>query len=207
MWKTYGTELAEDDEIAKRFDTQLICAIDAGDNGVAVYKKLFDDIAVTDISAIVGMMRPTWQEEDTMDAVFLDLVTWAQTVITRKIAQIHAQVALETLVKDAYEKSLDKRIVILDTHVQARFALIAYAEPLFVVGPRGDGTWSVYTIPVGFDSFESRRPFPRAWSALSTDELRSITAVSDALFCHKDCFLCAAETKEGAIALAEKALQ
>jgi uncharacterized UPF0160 family protein len=207
VWKTYGTELAGDAEIAERFDIQFVSPIDAIDNGVSVYKKLFDDISVTDISSIVSMMQPTWQEVDTTDEVFLDLVALAQKIITRKLAHIRGQVALEVLIKDAYEKSPDKRVIILDTHVQARYALIAYPEPLFVISPRSDGGWSVYTVPVEFNSFESRKSLPREWSGLKGEELQSISGVSDALFCHKDCFLCAAESREGAIALVEKALQ
>ena len=104
-------------------------------------------------------------------------------------------------------KIIRQEIIVLDTHVQARYALIAYPEPLFVISPRSDGGWSVYTIPVEFNSFESRKSFPREWGGLKGEELQSLSGVSDALFCHKDCFLCAAESREGAITLAQKALE
>ena len=67
------------------------------------YTKNFDDISVTDISSIVSILQPTWQEADTTDEVFLDLVALAQKIIIRKLAHIRGQVALEVLVKDAYE--------------------------------------------------------------------------------------------------------
>ena len=48
---------------------------------------------------------------------------------------------------------------------------------------------------------------PEAWAGLSGDELREVTGVPDAVFCHKGRFIAVAESGEGALDLADAALR
>ena len=52
-----------------------------------------------------------------------------------------------------------------------------------------------------------RMPFPQAWAGLTEGELRKVSEVSDAVFCHRDRFIAAALSLQGAVTLAKKALQ
>jgi uncharacterized UPF0160 family protein len=51
-----------------------------------------------------------------------------------------------------------------------------------------------------------KKSFPEEWGGLEKDKLSEISNVSDATFCHRGLFLAGATTKEGAIRLAEIAL-
>ena len=62
------------------------------------------------------------------------------------------------------------------------------------------------TICEKLHTFNNRKNFPQDWAGLRDEELQKVTQVSDAIFCHRGLFLAVAKSKEGAIALAEKAL-
>ena len=56
-------------------------------------------------------------------------------------------------------------------------------------------------------SFENRKSLPESWAAKRGKELAAITGVPDAVFCHNARFLAVSESKEGALRLAQIALQ
>ena len=84
--------------------------------------------------------------------------------------------------------------------------LIPELEALYVVYPRKGGSWGVRAIPKCLIGFESKKPLPQSWGGKGAIELAKLTGVEDAIFCHKGLFICVTETKEGAIKLAEIAL-
>jgi uncharacterized UPF0160 family protein len=51
-----------------------------------------------------------------------------------------------------------------------------------------------------------RKPLPTAWGAKHDEELVAVSGVADAAFCHRRLFMCTARSKEGALKLAELAL-
>lgn len=65
------------------------------------------------------------------------------------------------------------------------------------------GQWRVQTVK-GKDG-EDIRPLPESWGALQAEALQALTGVSDAVFCHKNLFICGAKSKEGALELAKLA--
>ena len=76
---------------------------------------------------------------------------------------------------------------------------------LYVVYQKSSGAWNVLAMRSDLDSFSSRKALPTAWQGLSGDTLVRVSAVPDAIFCHRSGFLASAKTREGAVALAEKA--
>ena len=52
----------------------------------------------------------------------------------------------------------------------------------------------------------SRKSFPVAWGGKIDKELQSVSGVLEAVFCHRGLFFAVAKSKEGAIKLAELAL-
>ena len=56
-------------------------------------------------------------------------------------------------------------------------------------------------------SFINKKDFPKEWAGLKDEELQKVTGVLDAVFCHRALFLCVAQTKEGAMKLADIAVQ
>ena len=70
-----------------------------------------------------------------------------------------------------------------------------------------DDSWKVAGMRKSMATFEYRKKFPPSWGGLSGPDLSKVTGVPDALFCHRDLFLTAAKSKEGAMRLANLALE
>jgi uncharacterized UPF0160 family protein len=56
-------------------------------------------------------------------------------------------------------------------------------------------------------TFINRKNFPKLWAGLRDEELQNVTGVKDAVFCHRGLFLAVANSKEGAIKLAQIAVE
>ena len=56
-------------------------------------------------------------------------------------------------------------------------------------------------------SFKNKKDLPVSWAGLKDADLQKVTGVSDAVFCHRGLFLAVAKSKEGAIKLAQIAVQ
>ena len=81
-------------------------------------------------------------------------------------------------------------------------------EPLFVVYPSlNKGLWNVKAVRKNINSFEIRASFPASWSGKTMEDLSEVSGIKGAFFCHKNLFLAVADSKEGAISLAKKALE
>jgi len=206
VWKAYGTELAGTEAAAKILEDKLVAPVDAFDNGVVLTEKKYDIMPYI-IQFIFFAMHPTWVEGvERADEFFLKSVNIAKEVLKREIIQTRDALAAEDMVRKFYDSSPDKRIVVMDRKYPFQEVLIAMPEPLFAVYPRSDGSWSAKAILADLRSFTNRKNFPSAWAGLRGEELEKASGVSGAVFCHRGLFLAVAKTKEGAIALAKKAL-
>ena len=83
------------------------------------------------------------------------------------------------------------------------FPCLAYC---IVVYPK-DNTWCVGAVATKPFDFKNRKDLPREWGGKMGDEMKKISGVRDAIFCHKGLFLAVARSKEGALTLAQKALK
>lgn len=78
---------------------------------------------------------------------------------------------------------------------------------LFVVMPSGTH-WKVRGIPPNTnDRMQVRKPLPAKWAGLMEKELKEVTGISEAVFCHKGRFISVWETKEGALKALNIALE
>ncbi|CAE6526935.1 unnamed protein product, partial [Rhizoctonia solani] len=69
-----------------------------------------------------------------------------------------------------------------------------------------DGTWRIQAVPVSPDSFESRKALPEAWRGIRDAQLDEITGIPGGIFVHATGFIGGNKTKDGALAMAQKAL-
>ena len=215
VWKEFGAEVCGGDFfVAKQIDDSLVSSMDAHDNGVKTYEELYS-VSPFELSHYVSSFNPTWlEEEEWKDAreektlqIFENLVGWAREFILREIKRHKDKNKAFQLVKDAYAKSKDKRIIILDRYYPWQDALREYQEPVFVVYPQEDGkSWAAKTVPKDRDSFDSKMLFPASWAGKRDAELARETGVPDALFCHNKRFIATAKSREGAFALAKLTL-
>lgn len=210
VWKKFGVAISGSPEIAVRVDTKLVQPIDAADNGIALGNHEGAAAFPYVIQNAVFAFEPTWNEQDiSLDAQFEKAREFAGIILEREIAHARDAALGESRVRAAYETAEDKRIVVLDAKYDWGAVLEEKPEPLFVVTPdRGpSGNWRAHAVRAHKNSFVSRRPFPSAWAGLRDAELARASGVPDAVFCHNKLFTVAARTKEGAIALAKRALE
>ena len=206
VWKKFGPKICENKKVADRVDKKLVSPIDAWDNGfdLAVNKC---DVSPYFIQHIFFSMEPTWRENSDIDKIFLKCVEMAKIILGREIIQAQDDILAEKSVIDIYQKTPDKRIIILDKEYPVQRTLHNFPEPLFVIYPRKTRNyWGVKAVKKDPKTFINRKNFPASWMGLRDEELQKITRVADSVFCHRRLFLAVAKSKEWAIKLAELAL-
>ena len=155
-------------------------------------------------------MRPTWREEDvTDDEMFLKCVAIAKEILMREIIQAKDGVLAEEIIIATYEKTVDKRIIVLDKNYSFEYSLNNFPEPLFIISPNRTikDKWSVRAVRKDPKTFVNKKDFPKLWAGLRDEELQKISGVPDAVFCHRALFMAVAKSKEGAIKLAQIAIE
>jgi uncharacterized UPF0160 family protein len=207
VWKTYGEKICESKEIAEKIDQEWIQSIDVHDNGVDIFDLKNKKVAPVTIENIFGLSRPTWKEDQDYDTPFNKLVEFAKEILIRKITKVRDEFEAESFIELAYTGSQDKRIIMLDRNYPWGDYLMKYSEPLYVIFPRkSNNTWMIGCVRKEKKSFENRKSLPESWAGLRDQDLANVSGVPDAVFCHNGRWLAVAKSKEGAIALAQKAL-
>ena len=111
------------------------------------------------------------------------------------------------IVQEAYRNTEDKRIVIIDAPYSWQDALSEHQEPLYVVKPKSQNTfWEVECVRDNPYGFSNRKDLPESWAGKFDAALANETGVPDALFCHNRRYSAVARSKEGALKLAQLAL-
>ncbi len=156
---------------------------------------------------------PSWNESNkNIDQIFIKQVKEVSKFLKREIKIAKSDIEGSNIVLDAYKKAEDKRIVILDQDFPRYLfqnTLSRLAEPIYLVYPSAHGdTWKVEAISKNPETIESRKLLPESWRGFLNQDpkLASVTGISDVLFCHRSGFLMTVKSKEGALALANKAL-
>ncbi len=215
VWKKFGSGICGSDEAASRVDEKLVQGIDAGDNGVDISKQVFQGIRIYAVGDIINLYRPKWNEKDKdVDEEFLKAVEWAKTILEREIEITRRKFEAEETVAEYYERAEDKRIIVLDdkNHGFGREIvagkLLQYPEPLYAVSYRVDAkNWQIVAINKDANTYDTRKPFPKSWHGLRGEDLAEATGVPDAVFCHRNGFMCVADSMDGAVKLANLALK
>lgn len=212
VWKEYGEEICGSAEVAKIIDLSLVQPIDAGDCGFEITKSIIPGVRNFSVVSVIGLYKPTWKEGEDFDTGFVEAVKWARGMLERLIKVERDGHEASEIVLNAYNNSVDKRLVVVDTDVSLGREIVngvlnGLPEPLYAVLFRRDHqTWQLLSINKDRTTYELRKPLPESWRGKKGEELELATAVSGSVFCHNSGFMCIVDTKEGAIMLAEKAL-
>lgn len=207
VWKHFGEKVTGSKEIAEHLERRLVYPIDLADNGIETYTPVRQDIHPYLFHNIVVAYRPTWKEGQVQDERFAELIPIMRRLLEREIVKAGARIEGAALVRAAYESASDKRLIVLDGPYPWHEELAVHPEPLYVVKPKHQGgMWEVECVRNDVHLFENRKPLPEAWRGFRNGALKERTGVPDAVFCHNSGFIAVAETKEGALRLAELAL-
>ncbi|KAI3617814.1 hypothetical protein CBS9595_003723 [Malassezia furfur] len=212
----------------KMYD-DFVEAIDAIDNGIALYPDAAGEPAYksrTDLSSRVGFMNPRWNEPFD-DADLLARFRRASAMaggefFDRVNDALYAWLPARDIVVQALKerKSFEGadaqgRILLFDRAVgwkghiydlETALEIPEAEKPLYVVYPDESGKWRVQAVPVNSESFESRKALPEAWRGIRDTQLSELSGIPDCVFVHQSGFIGGNATKDGALAMATKAL-
>lgn len=207
VWKEYGEKITGDHDAAQIIEQKLVMPVDALDNGVEVSHSVFDGVRTYSVSDFFySFIEDTHPSEEYLDEAFQRVVELAQGVIKREINHAKSELKDANEVKKIVEEARDHRLIILDKEMAWHRILIPLPDVFYVVYPRYGDRWGLEAVREHFTGFGLKRPLPELWAGKSDEELAAVTGVSDALFCHNKRFLAVAQSKEGALALAQIAL-
>lgn len=215
VWKHFGPKLCSGNMDAwKIIDEEIASPIDANDNGVDIGELKFHDVKPYPGSRVFSIFEPTWKEDaNDTDHVFLEQVKKVAELLKREIKVALDDAEGKDMIKSAYEKMEDKRIIFLDASFPRylyQSVLSSFPEPIYLVYPSGHGiNWKVEAISQSPGLMESRKPFPESWRGFIRSEenlTASIEGIEGIFFVHNSGFLANLDTKEHAIEFAKKAL-
>jgi len=211
VWREYGIKLCGGNEnVAKNIETKLVSSVDAFDNGVSISTNLHKDIYPYSIGQFFGSFLPSFNgNKEDYDTAFNTCVNIAKELLEREISKALERVTLERIVEDIYQKTEDKRVIILDKKYPWESALMKFPEPLFAVYPNAENNnWNAKAVPADNNIlFSVRKQFPETWAGKRGEALVAVTEVADAVFCHNARFIVVAESKEGILELVRQALE
>jgi uncharacterized UPF0160 family protein len=211
VWYKFGEVVAGSFEVANYLDKKVFQALDAVDNGQNISKSIFPEVYPYSISSVVSSFNLSRSEDGlNEDKNFKKAVLLAKDIIKREIIQAKDYIDAQKDISKVYSESEDKRLIILSepyNRSEILRILTAQKEPIYFIYPRSQNNgWKVECVRTDFDSFESRKPLPQSWAALSGQDFVKVSGVADATFCHDGRFLAQAKSLDGAITLAKKAL-
>lgn len=214
VWKKYGEKICGSKEVAEEIDRKIATPIDAYDNGIDIITPIHKNIFPYTAEQSILLYNPTWKEQNiNKDDLFMSLVMKAVDILKREIVVAKDDLEGKNLMLEAYKKAEDKRLIILENDfprylLQKTFSSLP--EPLYVVYPGEFGkNWKIEAVAENPSTLESRKLFPKEWRGFlgGDPKLKELTGVPEALFSHRTGFYMTASSKEGAIRIAEKALQ
>ena len=204
IWQKYGLEICQGDQnVANAVDSGLVSNIDAIDCG-----HVEGVIKGITLSQTISMFNPTWQEDSHFDTCFDEAVDFASRVLTRFIASANGGISAKAIVAKAIDSAEDPRVIVLEKYTPWKRTVHALSEEaLYMIYPSQTGQWRIQTVPVEPGSFEDRKSLPKQWAGLSDKELKEVTGIDDAMFCHNGLFIAGAQSFESTMKMASIALQ
>ncbi len=209
VWQKFGEQLTGSKDSMLIIDKKIVEPIDAVDNGVDIITPMIPGVYPYLINALTGAMMPTWQEPlRNLDKAFKETLGIVRRLLEREIAHAKDFVDGQKIVKELYEKSLDKQIIEINGPYPWGEVLAEKPEPLYVIYPERQGNgFRAQAVRDAQNSFRNRKDFPSPWAGKTGGALAEVTGVPDALFCHNKRWVVAAKSLEGARALAKLAVE
>lgn len=195
----------------------FVAGIDAHDQAVlSTVGRFTKDRSVTvdvvTLQQIISSHNPVPLLEDPDDTTstkyFYEVLDWVEKFLRRYICRKASRVLSEKYVA---KYDIKDSVLVLPRHCDWKTPVSHREHVLFVVYPSVNG--KSYTVQCASKSgghnhtSNLRMAFPQSWAGLTEGDLRKVSEVSDAVFCHRDRFIAAALSLQGAVTLAKKAVQ
>jgi len=180
------------------FNNSLVLGVDAHDNG-----RSPQHIGYCTFSHVVANYNPISyeSEDDKLDAAFHEALAFAIGHLRR----LHERYLYNKECRKTVKKAMDahKTCLFFDQAIswlESFFALSGKEHPaLFVIMP-AKNHWKLRGIPPDYERrMQVRMPLPESWAGLLGDELKKVSGIPGAVFCHKGRFTSVWETREDAV--------
>ena len=215
IWKKYGKEISGSKKIADIVDQKLVSPLDAADVAISTYKNIIEGIKPVTIEGFIDAEATSILSTHTkskkellhkaLDIKFSELVLIAKEIIKVFIIKAQNKQLAENKAKKVYNQAKDKRLIIMNEYIGFDFS--EFKKPLIVIYPDTRDLWSAQMVKIKGELYKNRIYFPKSWRGKIDEKLAKASGVKDARFCHNSGFLAVAHSKEGAIALAKKAIK
>ncbi len=202
VWKHYGNQITGNPSVTDALDQKLIQLVDANDNGFTMpYDGL--EIPPYSIARLVESFNPGWEENNPdYEAAFEEITAFAKRILQNEIKKLKGRDRARDLVMKAIRESDGMPYIVLDKSCPWQDLVVEHSDALYVIHPSATGDWRVRAVPQTKGSFLLRKPLPKAWAGLRESELRELTGIAGAKFCHKERFIASCETREDAETMA-----
>ncbi len=210
VWAEFGMRITGNIYVARYIDKAFVQTVDALDNGqtLANPNEEFQGAKPYDVSNVLSIFNLYWDEEADPDDRFMEVVLLATKIIKRLIGRTTANNKAHPFVMNAIANAKDPRIIILNRFCPWKNTIRKHApNALFVIFPNNEGMWCVQAIGAGLGNFDNRLDLPAHWAKTNGRNFANITGVADADFIHRKLFICTAGSFEGALKLANLALE
>jgi uncharacterized UPF0160 family protein len=195
-----------DPHLYDHFNKSLIMGVDAHDNGLAKIEQ-----GTATFSQVISNFLPIEYDVEpaVMDEAFFTAVDFARGHLDRLQKRHSYTQECKSAVKKAMLQT--GKALIFETTLPWMdnfFELGGDFHPAqFVIMPSADH-WKLRGIPPNMaERMKVRKPLPEKWAGLRGEELKKISGIEGAIFCHKGRFISIWETKEDAIRALHIALE
>ncbi|XP_066285897.1 MYG1 exonuclease-like [Branchiostoma lanceolatum] len=198
----------------------LIEEINAIDNGVSQFDGSPRYLVTTNLSSRVGRLNPAWNEEDqdTNERFCKAMEMVGEEFEDRVRYYSQAWWPGRKLVQDALEArhAVDPsgEVILMEQVCPWKEHLFDLEKDMkvdpsikYVLYPDQGGNWRVQCVPVATQSFESRLALPEEWRGVRDEELSKLSGIPGCVFVHASGFIGGNKTREGALLMAQRALQ
>lgn len=217
-------------QVYRRLETSLILGIDAADNGydpaaglletmpniTADQKKQIIYTAKTamSVSQVIKDFNPPWNSSMDYFNAFMDAVSFAKDILLNRIDSIISSLDARDYVLQCIAYSAN-HIMIMDEF--APWEGVIYSQSDFdpkardiwyVISPALRGGWNIQCVLENSDDRTSyRKPLPKSWYGLRSQELQQVSGISDAIFCHVSGFVAGCKSQSGVLQMAAEAMK
>lgn len=194
------------DEVYHLFQRSLIGGVDAHDNGRAMVLRGYCTFSQVISNFTPITYDPSLEEQRKFFMEAVEFVVGHLDRLWRRYLYTHScrQIVAERMKLDTVCLMFDAPIPWIESFFELGGE---YHSALFVIMPSGEH-WKLRGIPPTFEErMKVRAQLPAAWAGLLEEDLKRVSGIPGALFCHKERFISVWKSKEAALLALESVLK
>lgn len=193
--------------------------LDAIDNGISQYDGTPKYQINSTLSARVGKLNPSWQEENPdYDALFQRAVAMAGAEFSSSLSYyvkdwLPARVVVEKALAARFDVDASGEVIELDSACPWKSHLFDIEAEMggkvnikYAIFTDTAGKWRIMCVPTAPSAFSCRLTLPEKWRGVRDQALSDLTGIPGCIFVHAGGFIGGNDTKEGVLAMARASL-